>query len=283
MIVDNGSGEVTVEIPESLPSASMLNQNTDTYNDYLGIKPPFGLPASVMPGEVPYTSQLPYLVHPAMKTHPSFVPPTDGSMIQGASPLYSNFIPPTQVGGYAGTNQGYCGNTYLPDQQAPITSNSGAGTHLGLVNSTAAFGTQLENFGQQNLLGNLNSSMASSMMGGNMSQMQQLQQLRQMQQRASMQPGIFSLAPNDQNFVQASGQQNLYVPAGSMMPQPSAMIPQNNWMHAQGPDRTPHLSTPMGMPPGTQFHAQPTTFANVYQVPSAFGLDLNGQAQNAFQ
>jgi hypothetical protein len=30
------SGEVTVEIPESLPTASMLNQNTDTYNDYLG-------------------------------------------------------------------------------------------------------------------------------------------------------------------------------------------------------------------------------------------------------
>jgi len=213
-----------------------------------------------MPGEVPYTSQLPYLVHPAMRTHPSFVPPTDGSMIQGASPLYSNFIPPTQVGGYAGTNQGYCGNTYLPDQQAPITCTTGAGTNLGLVNSTAAFGTQLQNLGQQDLLGSLNSSMASNM--------SQMQQLRQMQQRASMQAGMFSLAPNDQNFVQASGQQNLYVPAGSLMPQPSAMIPQNNWMHAQAPDRTPHLSTPMGMPPGTQFHAQPTTFVNVYQVPS---------------
>ena len=33
------SGEVTVEIPESLPTATMLNQNTDTYNDYLGEKP----------------------------------------------------------------------------------------------------------------------------------------------------------------------------------------------------------------------------------------------------
>jgi len=30
------SGEVTVEIPENLATASMLNQNTDTYNDYLG-------------------------------------------------------------------------------------------------------------------------------------------------------------------------------------------------------------------------------------------------------
>ena len=28
-----------MEIPESLPSASMLNQNTDTYNDYLGEMP----------------------------------------------------------------------------------------------------------------------------------------------------------------------------------------------------------------------------------------------------
>ena len=25
-----------MEIPESLPTATMLNQNTDTYNDYLG-------------------------------------------------------------------------------------------------------------------------------------------------------------------------------------------------------------------------------------------------------
>jgi hypothetical protein len=33
------SGEVTVEIPESLPTATMLNQNTDTYNDYLGEQP----------------------------------------------------------------------------------------------------------------------------------------------------------------------------------------------------------------------------------------------------
>lgn len=30
------SGEVTVEICESLPTATLLNQNTDTYNDYLG-------------------------------------------------------------------------------------------------------------------------------------------------------------------------------------------------------------------------------------------------------
>ena len=281
-----------------------------------------------MPGEVPYTSQLPYLVHPAMKTHPSFVPPTDGSMIQGASPLYANFIPPTQVGGYAGTNQGYCGNTYLPDQQAPITSQSGAGTHMGLVNSTAAFGTQLQQLGQ-------GSSMQQGM--SNPTQSRDLHLLQMLQQRASMQPSMFSLAPNDQNFVQASGQQNLYVPAGSMMPQPSAMTPQNNWMHAQPPDRTPHLSNPVGMPAGTMFHAQPTTFVNVYQVPSgvsqllstslppslsflfahslrseetqidaqvlivslagahvllssslfftlaAFGLDLNGQAQNQLQ
>lgn len=215
-----------------------------------------------MPGEVPYTSQLPYLVHPAMKTHPSFVPPTDGSMIQGASPLYANFIPPTQVGGYAGTNQGYCGNTYLPDQQAPITNASAAGTHPGLVNSTAAFGTQLQQLGQQS-----GSSMdPSSSFNG--TQSRDMLMLRQLQQRASMQPSMFSLAPNDQNFVQASGQQNLFVPAGSMMPQPSAMIPQNNWMHAQPPDRTPHLTTPVGMPAGTVFHAQPTTFVNVYQVPS---------------
>ena len=54
-------------------------------------------------------------------------------MIQGASPLYANFVPPTQVGGYAGTNQGYCGNTYLPDQQAPINSSSG---NSGYVQST---------------------------------------------------------------------------------------------------------------------------------------------------
>ncbi len=28
-----------MEIPESLPTATMLNQNTDTYNDYLGENP----------------------------------------------------------------------------------------------------------------------------------------------------------------------------------------------------------------------------------------------------
>lgn len=276
VIVDNGSGEVTVEIPESLPTATMLNQNTDTYNDYLGIKPPFGMPASVMPGEVPYTSQLPYLVHPAMKTHPSFVPPTDGSMIQGASPLYANFVPPTQVGGYAGTNQGYCGNTYLPDQQAPISNASAVGGGS-LVNSTAAWQSKMSMLGMSgggmDPLGNLVGT-----------QLSEIQKLRLLQAR-SMTNNVFSLAPNDQNFVQASGSQQLVFPYGSnAIPRPSAMSPQNNWIHAQQSDRTPHLSQPLGMPPGTMSYSNPTTMVNVYTVPSAFALDpYFGGTPNIYQ
>jgi hypothetical protein len=244
-----------------------------------------------MPGEVPYTSQLPYLVHPAMKTHPSFVPPTDGSMIQGASPLYANFVPPTQVGGYAGTNQGYAGNTYLPDQQAPISNQSGG---TGLVDSTAAYGSMLGQMGGGNAQGQLGGgnaqdplsgmmgSMGMGMMGSmagagmgqmNIAQMSQIQQLRLMQARAlASQQATFSLAPNDQNFVQASGQQNLMMGHGNFYPRPLAMQPQDNWFHSQPPDRTPHLSTPVGMAPGTMSHAQPTTFVNVYQVPSGLSL-----------
>lgn len=212
-----------------------------------------------MPGEVPYTSQLPYLVHPAMKTHPSFVPPTDGSMIQGASPLYANFVPPTQVGGYAGTNQGYCGNTYLPDQQAPVNNASGVGS--GLVNSTAA------GAGMQMGVGT-NDPLAAA----TASQLSDIQKLQILQARAAQAGGsVLNLAPNDQNFVQASGQQNLlFGPGGQFTMMPAAMLPQNNWLHAQAPDRTPHLSTPIGMPPGTICHSQPTTFVNVYQVPSGW-------------
>ena len=33
------SGEVTVEIPENLATATLLNPNTDTYNDYMGALP----------------------------------------------------------------------------------------------------------------------------------------------------------------------------------------------------------------------------------------------------
>lgn len=219
-----------------------------------GIKPPFGLPASVMPGEVPYTSQLPYLVHPAMRTHPSFVPPTDGSMIQGASPLYANFVPPTQVGGYAGTNQGYCGNTYLPDQQAPINNTSGA--NAGLVQSTM-------HDGQVDPLGGSRATMGAG------SQINEFQKMRLMQASAMSNTNTLSLAPNDQNFVQASGQQNLMFAAGNpFLLRPSAMTLQNTWLHAQTPDRTPHLSAPLGMAPGTISHAQPTTFVSLYQVPS---------------
>jgi hypothetical protein len=211
-----------------------------------------------MPGEVPYTSQLPYLVHPAMRTHPSFVPPTDGSMIQGASPLYANFVPPTQVGGYAGTNQGYCGNTYLPDQQAPINSSSG---NSGYVQSTMHDGSVDPLGGSMSMVG--------MGLGMGASQLNTFQKMRIAQANAMANKSILSLAPNDQNFVQASGQQNLmFGPGNPFLLRPSAMNPQNNWLHAQTPDRTPHMSVPVGMAPGTMSHAQPTTFVSLYQVPS---------------
>jgi len=139
------------------------------------------MPASVMPGEVPYTSQLPYLVHPAMKTHPSFVPPTDGSMIQGASPLYANFVPPTQVGGYAGTNQGYCGNTYLPDQQAPISNASAVGGGS-LVNSTASWQSKMSSLGMSGGMDPLGNLVGT--------QLSEIQKLRLLQAR-SMANNVF--------------------------------------------------------------------------------------------
>ena len=86
---------------------------------------------------------------------------------------------------------------------------------------------------------------------------------------------VCSLAPNDQNFVQASGSQQLVFPYGSnAIPRPSAMNPQNNWIHAQQSDRTPHLSQPIGMPPGTMSYSNPTTMVNVYTVPSGLSRSI---------
>ena len=111
----------------------------------------------------------------------------------------------------------------------------------------------------------------------NTSQLSDMQKMQLLQARASQMSGMtmLNLAPNDQNFVQASGQQNLMFPGvNPFMLRPSAMIPQNNWLHAQAPNRTPHLSTPLGMPFGTISHPQPTTFVNVYQVPSGLAPSL---------
>mmetsp|Transcript_66811 Transcript_66811/g.56733 ORF Transcript_66811/g.56733 Transcript_66811/m.56733 type:complete len:164 (+) Transcript_66811:1-492(+) len=128
----------------------------------------------------------------------------------------------------------------------------------------------------------------ASLKQAQLSQMAQLSQFQQMQllrARAAQGGGsLFAMAPNDQNFVQASGQQNVFMPGNAFIPRPSAMTPQNNWLHSQAPDRTPHTSTPVGMPPGVISHAQPTTFVNVYQVPSAYAMDpYFGGAQNMFQ
>jgi len=254
VVVDNGSGEVTVEIPENLATATLLNPNTDTYNDYMGIKPPFGLPSSVMPGEVPYTTSLPYLIHPAMHTHPTFVPPSDGSMIQGASPLYANFVPPTQVGGYAGMNTGFAGNTYLPDQQAPYSHNLGGGG--GLINPT--------HDPYNNRIGR----------GGGHPMMEEQVTMH----GTSTHGRAIALAPSEQTYQQASGSQMLFMPQGA--PGHISMLsmahhPTGNWQHSQ--QAISHLvpQGAIGVPPGTIVHPQPTTWANVIEIPSAYSYNPN--------
>jgi hypothetical protein len=108
-----------------------------------------------------------------------------------------------------------------------------------------------------------------SLLGMGASQLNAFQKMRIAQANAMTNASVLSLAPNDQNFVQASGQQNLmFGPGNPFLLRPSAMNPQRNWLHAQTPDRTPHMSVPVGMAPGTMSHAQPTTFVGLYQVPS---------------
>ena len=77
---------------------------------------------------------------------------------------------------------------------------------------------------------------------------------------------------------QASGTQFVQMPAG--VPGQISMVsraahPTGNWQHAQ--QAISHLlpQGAIGVPPGTIVHPQPTTWANVVEIPSGYSHDPN--------
>jgi len=87
-----------------------------------------------------------------------------------------------------------------------------------------------------------------------------------------------ALAPSEQTYQQASGSQMLFMPQGA--PGHISMLsmahhPTGNWQHSQ--QAISHLvpQGAIGVPPGTIVHPQPTTWANVIEIPSAYSYNPN--------